>query len=221
MHGRDLVEIDHDGLDLLGAHHRAHPAARGQPRRPSVLVAERDAREQALVLTHGATQRNRHLLAIVRVQHALGLEVALAHVGSGIVEVNGAVLLEVDHHPVRRGAVEREAGDLVMAEAIAERSAPVRLLDASGEWALAADARAVRVGEARAGEGPRGEDERVGGGQRIHGGRVQLQQRLGDQVAPGFHDRLAFEVALVDGLIAQLDVVVVAHRRLLAVGRVS
>ena len=208
---RDLVEVDHDRLDLLGAHHRAHAAARGEPRRAAVLVAEGDAREEALVLADGAAQGDGDLLAVVRVQHLVGLEVALAEVRGGVVERDGAVLLEVDHHPARRGAVQREARDLLLAEAVAEGAAAVGLLDAAGERALAADARAVGIGEARAGEGSRREDERVGGDSGSTVAAPSSSSVLRDQVAAGLDDVVAVQLPRGDRAVGQLDIVVLAH----------
>src|SRR5205085_1880942 len=93
----------------------------------------------------------------------------------------------------------------------AEAPAAVRFLDAAGERALGADARAVRVGERRAGEGPRGEDQRILWRQRVDGRRAQFEERLGDPVAPRLDDRLAFELTLVDRPVTQLDLVINAH----------
>src|SRR6059036_991992 len=98
-------------------------------------------------------ERRGDFLAVARQQHPVRLEVALAEVGPGVVEVERAILLEVQHDPVGRGAVQVEAGDPQLAHPVAEGAAAVRLLDAARERALAADARAVGVGERRAGEG--------------------------------------------------------------------
>src|SRR4029453_17216701 len=100
-------------------------------------------------------------------QHGLGLEVPLAEIRCRVVPVDAAVLLQVEHHPGGRGAVQGEAGDLLLAEPVAEGAAAIGLLDAAGERALAAHAGAVGVGEARAREGARREDER---GRRREGG---------------------------------------------------
>src|SRR5437667_378179 len=182
--------------------------------RPAVLIAEGDAREQALVFAHGTAQRDGDLLAVLLVQHLLGLEIALAQVRRGVVEVDGAVLLEVDDGPAGGRPVQRESGDLQLAQAIAEAAAAVGLLDAARERALTAHARTVGVGEARAGEGAGREDERVGGRQRVDSGRAQLEQRLGDQVTPGPDDLLAVQLAPGDRAASQVDVVVGPHATL-------
>src|SRR3989304_3180728 len=160
-------------------------AARRQARGPAVLVADRDAAQQALVFADGAAEGDRDLLAVLGVQHVIRFVVALAQVRRRVVEPDAAVLPEVDDHPARRGAEQREPGDLQLAQAEAERAAGVRLLDAARERTLAADARAVGVGEARAGEGAGREDERVLRRQRINGGCVKVEEGLGDQVAAG------------------------------------
>src|SRR5262249_59698500 len=90
----DLVRIADAGLDLLQAHHRADATTGRQARGPPVLVAEGDARQQALVLADGAAQRDGHLLAVVLVEHRLGFEVALAEVWRRVVELDTAVLLD-------------------------------------------------------------------------------------------------------------------------------
>ncbi len=100
----------------------------GETGRAAVLVAERDTRDQALVLTHRAAERDRDLLAVLAVQHVLGLEVALAEIRPGVVELDRAVLLEVNDHPVGRGVEQREAGDLLLAEPVAEAAAPLASL---------------------------------------------------------------------------------------------
>src|SRR5439155_25097058 len=115
-----------------------------------------------------------------------------------------------------RGLVEGEPGDLQLAQAVAEAAAAVGLLDTAGERALAPDARPVGVGEARAGEGAGREEERVARGQGVDGGRAQVEQRLGDQETAGLDDRLALELPLGDRAVMQVDVVVRAHRWLLA-----
>src|ERR1700730_830929 len=189
---------------------------RGRGGGAAFRVAERDARDEPLVLAHRAAERDRDLLAVPGVQHPLGLEVALAEVGPGVVELDGAVLLEVDHHPVRGSVEQGEARDVLLAEPVAEAAAPVGLLDPAGQRALAAHAGWVGVGEARAREGPRREDERVGRGERVDSSRTQLEQGLGDEVAAGLHDRLAGELSLRVVPVAQADVVVDAHRSLLA-----
>src|SRR4030095_4588732 len=68
-------------------------------------------------------------------------------------------------------AVGRNAGDVLRPQAIGEGAAAIGFLDAAGERALAADARPVGVGEARAGEGAGREGPRVGGGQGVRRGR--------------------------------------------------
>ena len=215
MHGRDLVEIDHDGLDLLGAHHRPYPAPRGQPRRPALLVAEGDAREEPFVLAHGPAERDGDLLAIPRVQQVVRLEVALAEIRGGVLEGDAAVLLEVENHPFPGGAEESEAGDLELAQHIAERPSAVGLLDAARERALAAHAGAIGVGETRAGEGSRREDEGVLRGKRLDGGGAHLDEGLGDQVPARLDHVLAVKLPLRDGAAAEIDVVVDAHEWLL------
>ena len=187
------------------------PPARRQPRRPAVLVAEGDARDEPLILADGAAQGDGHLLAVLLVEHGLRLEVALAHVGLGRVELDRPVLFEVDDHPVRGGAVQREPGDLLLAEAIAEGAAAIGFLDAAGQWALAADAGAIGIGEAGARERSGREDQRVLRRQRIDRGGAQVEQRLGDEVPPGPDDLLAVHLSLVDRAVAEPEIVVVAH----------
>jgi len=82
--------------------HRAHAAARRQAARagrPWSLKA--NARDEALILPHRPAEADGDLLAVPLVQHVLGLEVALAEIRRGVVEIDTAVLLEVDDHPVR------------------------------------------------------------------------------------------------------------------------
>src|SRR4029450_7163406 len=98
-------------------------------------VAERDAGQQALVFADGTAQRYRDLLAVARVERARPPAVALAEVGPGVVEVERAVLLEVQHHPLGRGVEEREPRDLQLAQRVAERATAVGFLDAAGERA--------------------------------------------------------------------------------------
>src|SRR5205814_3823414 len=124
-------------------------------------------------------------------------------------------LLEVDDDPARRGAVQREAGDAELSEAVAEAPPAVRFLDAAGERALAADAGPVGVGEARPREGAGGEDQWILRRQRIDGRGAQLEERLRDVVAACLDDGLAFQLALRDRAVAQGDVVVLAHQTLL------
>src|SRR5262249_35298792 len=148
--------------------------SRRQPRGPPVLVAEGDAGEEPLVLPDRTTEADGDLLAVALVQHVLRLEVALGEVRRRVVEVDPAVLREMDDDPVRRGAEEGEPGDLELSEAIAEGTTPVGLLDAPRQRALAPDARPVGVGEARAGEGPGREDQGVGRREGVDGGRPEL-----------------------------------------------
>src|SRR5439155_8047114 len=138
---------------------------------------ERQPRDQVLILAYRAEQPVSDLLAVLLLQQPASLEVALTEIGPGVVEGDRPVLLEVQNHPVRRGSAEREARDLELAERVAEGAAPVGLLHAAGERALAADARAVGVGKARAGKGSGREDQRILRPERIHGAGVQLQQR--------------------------------------------
>src|SRR5439155_18484830 len=190
-------------------------AAGGQSRGPTVLVAEGNTAEKSLVFTDRPAERDRDFLAVLLVKIVLHFEVPLAQIRGRVVEVDRSVFLEVDDDPARRRAVEGEAGDLELPEPIAEGAAAVGFLDSACQRALAPDAGAVGVGEARASERPRGEDERILGRQRIDGGGAQLEERLGDEVSARLDDRLAFQLALADRAVVQLDVVVRAHRMLL------
>jgi hypothetical protein len=148
----------------------------------------------------------------------LGLEVALAQVRCGVVELDRAVLLEMNDDPGGRGAVQGEARDLELPQPVAEAAAAVGLLDAAREWALAPDARTIGVGEAGAGERTGREDERVGRRQRIDGGRAEVEERPGDPVPAGPDDLLAVQLALRDPSACQIDVVVGTHDTLLKFG---
>ena len=202
-------------LTRLGSHHRADAAARGEARRAAVLVAEGDARDQALILADRAAKPEGHLLPVPGVQHLRRLEVPLAEIRRGVIEVDGPVLPEMEDHPLRCRAVQREAGDPQLAQAVAERAAAVRLLDASRQRALAADARAVGVREGGAGERAGREDQRIGRGQRVDRRGTELQQGLRDEVPAGPDVVFALDVPLGDRAIGQVDIVVDAHRRLL------
>ena len=103
------VEIDDDRLDLLDAHDRADAAARGEPRRAEIGVAERDARQEPAVLADRSAEREADLLPETLVQLRRRREVALPQVVGRVVEVDAAALLDVDQRPVARRPVEGQA----------------------------------------------------------------------------------------------------------------
>src|SRR5690606_33622016 len=121
------------------------------------------------------------------------------------------ILLEVNNHPLGRGAEEGEAGDLELAQAIAEGAAAVGFLDAAGQRALAADASAVGIGETGAGKGAGREDERILRRERIDRGQAALDERLGDEIAARQYDLLAVQFVAFDRVRAEANDVIGAN----------
>src|SRR5262249_59077662 len=120
-------------------------------------------------------------------------------------ERDGPDCMEGEDAPGGGGAEDRKARDLEETQPIAERPSAVRLLDAAGERALAADAGAVGVGEARTGKGARREDERVPGRERLDGGGAHLDEGLGDQGPAGLDHGLAVELPLRGRTAGEVD----------------
>ena len=171
------------------------PRAASREGRPSLSLKAMPASRPWYSPT-GPQSAERDLLAVPRVQHLGRLEVPLAEVRRGVVEVDRAVLLEVEDHPARRGAVQGEAGDLQLAQRVAEGAAAVGFLDAAGERALAAHARAVGVGEAGAGERAGREDQRDSPGESGSTVAAPRSSRvLAMKIAAGPDDLLALQLA--------------------------
>ena len=211
VEGRHPVAVDDDRLDLLAAHHRADAAARGDADGAALGIGEGDPRDQPHILADRPAQAEAHLVAVFLEQQFRRFDIALAEIGLGILEGDLAVLVDVDHRPLVRRAVEVEPGDLELTQGEGEGAARVRFLDAAGQRALAADGEPVRVREIGARERAGGENQRVLGRQRVHFRRALLQQRFGDQVPAGTDDRLAVQFLGLDGPVAEVDVKIFSH----------
>ena len=137
------------------------PRAASRAGRPSLSLNAMPAM-QALVLADGAAQRDRDLLAVLRVQHVLAPR-SCPCPGTARRRRTSIVPSFLKWMTTQLGEAPCSVKPAIFCwpSAVAEAAAAVGLLDAAGERALAAHARAVGVGEAGARERPGREDQRI------------------------------------------------------------
>ena len=211
------MQLDHDGLDLFAAHHRAHAPARRQTRRPPVAIGKSNPGQESLILADRTTQPDGDIFAVACAEHVGNFNVTFAQVRRGVVEGEGAVLVEVEHDPVVRLAVQGQARNFQATQAVGEGPTAVRFLNAAGEWAFAAHARAIGVGEGGAGEGPGGKDQGIVRPERVDSGHLAVHERFGDQVPPGFDQGFAVQLLGIDTLMLEVNMEIASHGVLLYV----
>ncbi len=173
-----LGPLDHDGLQVLGAHHRAHArAARG-------IAAGHEAGLGGLVLAGRADGDHADLAAEFGVEHLAGLDGPFAPEGGGVLQFGFAVVNEQVHGLVGLALHEDEivAGRL-------QPDGPVAAHVAVGEVlrrrrrGLAADEQPRAADHRHSGQGAGGEHEGVLRGQCLGLGRHVVPVQPGGDAA--------------------------------------
>ena len=184
-----LAGIDEHPLEPLGTHHRPDAAARGVARRAAllILVGAGDGRPGELEFTGGPDRDRARVLALALEELLAGRVVphALVVVGRddrdfALVDADAVALVRV-----RGLALHDDRPNPELHQVLARIAAGVRLLDAAGERALAADRDAAGGRRGRPGQDAGRHHEHVVRTERVAGRiAVAIQDLRGETATP-------------------------------------
>jgi hypothetical protein len=177
------VRVQDDGLDLLGAHDRAHAAAPGGTARTALGIGKLDGGGGEALLPGRADHGGDDLFAELGLHQLVRGVVVHAHNVGAVLELHGVLLhQDVAEAGARLGLVFQDDGEKAEpGQLVRELAANVGFLDAAGERRLGAHGRAAGVGRRAARQNASGDDQLVGGGKRMAAGGNLCRHHAGGE----------------------------------------